>query len=370
MQRTIGNNRRRRTAFSLIEMLVVIGILATLFGLAVAAVGTSLNAARVASTRATIKKVDTLLRDQFRGFQRQADIPKTAFDIETIKADARSGFPQRAIEFPSWPANNDIYDSSELLYLILTEGRVIGATPVDADAFNGNEVADTDGDGFLELVDAWGNPLRFYRWPTRLLNPFGFRSSSLNSAANSTDVSIFVADESPFQTALDVIRNTSNNGIATATLFVIVGDEIMELNSTSPNTLNVTRGQAGTTSEAHHAGATVKMAPFPEIVSLLMGSLSVRAASYDPDDPRGQLPSSSYNSVSFEGDLHTLDSYHTPLIVSAGPDEVLGLEEPFDTSNYGYLAGLDMDGGSDLSTLVAPGSSALADNITNVGGGN
>ncbi len=28
------------------------------------------------------------------------------------------------------------------------------------------ELQDTDGDGLKELCDAWGNPLRFYRWPT------------------------------------------------------------------------------------------------------------------------------------------------------------------------------------------------------------
>jgi prepilin-type N-terminal cleavage/methylation domain-containing protein len=35
----------------------------------------------------------------------------------------------------------------------------------DEDYFSSGEKADTDGDGQLELVDAWGKPLLFYRWP-------------------------------------------------------------------------------------------------------------------------------------------------------------------------------------------------------------
>lgn len=45
--------------------------------------------------------------------------------------------------------------------------------PPDSSEFSASEVGDTDGDGRLEFLDAWGNPLLFYRWPTRLLRPAG-----------------------------------------------------------------------------------------------------------------------------------------------------------------------------------------------------
>ena len=51
--------------------------------------------------------------------------------------------------------------------------QVFGVAPVGVDAFLEQEIADTDNDGLPEFVDAWGNPLRFYRWPTRLIKPFG-----------------------------------------------------------------------------------------------------------------------------------------------------------------------------------------------------
>ena len=33
------------------------------------------------------------------------------------------------------------------------------------DDFSDREVKDTDGDGLPEFVDAWGQPLQFFRWP-------------------------------------------------------------------------------------------------------------------------------------------------------------------------------------------------------------
>ncbi|SIN70555.1 prepilin-type N-terminal cleavage/methylation domain-containing protein [Singulisphaera sp. GP187] len=54
---------------------------------------------------------------------------------------------------------------SEMLYAILVEGVGVSGGVFDRDDFTSKEVQDTDGDGLLEFVDAWGEPLQFYRWP-------------------------------------------------------------------------------------------------------------------------------------------------------------------------------------------------------------
>jgi hypothetical protein len=54
---------------------------------------------------------------------------------------------------------------SEMLYAILVEGRGPLGSVFKADDFTEKEVKDTDGDGLPEFVDAWGNPLQFFRWP-------------------------------------------------------------------------------------------------------------------------------------------------------------------------------------------------------------
>lgn len=54
---------------------------------------------------------------------------------------------------------------AEALYALLVEGQGPYGSVFNRDDFTGNEVKDTDQDGLPEFVDAWGNPLQFYRWP-------------------------------------------------------------------------------------------------------------------------------------------------------------------------------------------------------------
>ncbi len=61
---------------------------------------------------------------------------------------------------------------SEMLYAVLIESAGPLGTSFNADDFNENEVADTDGDGLLEFVDAWGNPLQFHRWPVYYVSDY------------------------------------------------------------------------------------------------------------------------------------------------------------------------------------------------------
>lgn len=54
---------------------------------------------------------------------------------------------------------------SEMLYALLVEGQGPLGSIFNPDDFSDREVRDTDGDGLMEFVDAWGKPLQFYRWP-------------------------------------------------------------------------------------------------------------------------------------------------------------------------------------------------------------
>lgn len=56
-------------------------------------------------------------------------------------------------------------ESSECLYLMLTAATAEGTT-FDVTKIDPSLIKDTDQDGLKEFVDAWGKPLRFYRWPT------------------------------------------------------------------------------------------------------------------------------------------------------------------------------------------------------------
>jgi hypothetical protein len=54
---------------------------------------------------------------------------------------------------------------AEMLYAILVEGSGPYGSVFSRDEFTDKEVQDTDGDGLPEFVDAWGQPLQFFRWP-------------------------------------------------------------------------------------------------------------------------------------------------------------------------------------------------------------
>ena len=54
---------------------------------------------------------------------------------------------------------------SEMLYAILVEGTGPWGSVFSRDDFTDREVMDTDKDGLPEFVDAWGQPLQFFRWP-------------------------------------------------------------------------------------------------------------------------------------------------------------------------------------------------------------
>ena len=54
---------------------------------------------------------------------------------------------------------------AEMLYAILVEGSGPWGSVFNRDDFTDREVRDTDGDGLPEFVDAWGQPLQFFRWP-------------------------------------------------------------------------------------------------------------------------------------------------------------------------------------------------------------
>jgi prepilin-type N-terminal cleavage/methylation domain-containing protein len=54
---------------------------------------------------------------------------------------------------------------AETLYAVLVAGTGPLGSVFSPDDFTTNEVRDTDGDGMPEFVDAWGQPLQFFRWP-------------------------------------------------------------------------------------------------------------------------------------------------------------------------------------------------------------
>ena len=202
-------------------------------------------------------------------------------------------------------------ESAELLYYILIKGDTLGPARSVEDEFSSAEIADTDGDSFPEFIDSWGQPLQFYRWPTRLFDPtapYPFKPD-FSDPSDVTEV-----DPTPDGDESDGLR------------------EILD-------------------SEREYASLLVKgLPPTPTPIG---GTTPRDMMLIDPDDPVGILytlledeyyknlgvdMTTIFNEVTF----HTPDTFHAPLVVSAGPDEKLGLREPNHTDGpngiFGNLA--------------------------------
>jgi hypothetical protein len=242
-----------------------------------------------------------------------------------------------AATFPGvdWSKHNTETESSELLYFFLFHSRSFGASDTNADRFTTQEIGDTDGDGLPEIIDSWGQPLRFYRWPTRLMDvvsvsPF---QPVLADPDEQTDVPVYLDD--------------NNDGV--------------------PETRH---GIREVDPDARRIAATMIRGLPPESSMLPGGALPRDLMLTDPDDPIGRLYSelerlNGLNGAPLfaaefnEANYHTPDTYHIPLIVSAGGDEELGLYEPTDVTNRGHLAAYD------LSESFAVMLDRISDNVTN-----
>lgn len=408
-------NLRSRHGFTLLELLTVIAVIATLTSITLLVMnGITDNALREA-TKTTVQKINGLLQQRIESFdrafknkRREAAIrnvrvvleneisgaigapvsleDESAVGILAKKYEFRFQFPQRVqdridaklyvpefdnviyrdpsenvapglptslyenIAFPvartqlitetggnpspsevnvrvnaNWANHDRSTESAELLYFALLRSENFGSSVASADQFSSTEITDTDNDGLPEFVDAWGNPLQFYRWPTRLVDP-----------------------DSPFP-------------------FQPVWSEQNDLTET----------REVTSDERRVASHLLKgLPPAPGTVS------EVTQREYllvDPDDPIGLLytflenpvySNMGVNLVNYinEDSFHTVDTYHTPLIVSAGVDGITGLYEPWrtDTGIYGTLA--QPDGTNFDSGIILPApevEDAMLDNITN-----
>lgn len=391
-----------RRAFTLVELLMVIAIIAIMLALLGAVIGGSIRQAREAATATLLQKLDALLDERAKGFDRATKTPDFQRVVEARRAALqangvfgvspkvlaavarkdffRANFPQRFEDLPSPDANmNGVPDvleslpgvnltvlagqagtnprheteSSELLYYMLTRMQVFGVPPVGDTDFTTSEVRDTDGDGLPEFIDAWGRPLRFYRWPTRLLKPNG----------------PFGPDGVP-----------GNGGSSLAAYGFVGTDDV----SIGLPTMPVDMRKIG--------GLLITGLPSaPALPQQTWDPLSE-----DPDDPYGLIATEivrlaasgtmvmngayGFNEINYP----TLDTYHTPLLVSAGADGDLGLFEPYQvtvTAASGPYGAVVEDAGIlaqprhgpggpfDITSALTPlgnlVTSALADNLTN-----
>lgn len=190
--------QRKRGAFTLVELLVVMAIISFLF-LILFRVGMSLvTLARESASKNVIRKVQTALNQRNEAFNRRwggndrstiARIHNTKewHDAQQFRQidDSPVNDSQRLILArkllytrynpqsksdllgPPWnlpPAKVAAMDNGEILFYMLIEAPQFSDATITVDQFSPSEVRDTDGDGNWEFTDSWGTPVHFWRW--------------------------------------------------------------------------------------------------------------------------------------------------------------------------------------------------------------
>jgi len=104
--------------------------------------------------------------------------------------------------------------NSELLYLIIEDSILNGSSAIEA--FGNSEIGDTDSDGLLELIDAWGTPIRWLRCPAGINSTTRFDPDPLHPAGT--------PPSDPLDpTQADVGYDTGNSGLGQRPLVVSAG---------------------------------------------------------------------------------------------------------------------------------------------------
>ena len=360
---------RRSSGFTLVEVLMVLAIIAFLITISFAAFANLIVTSKEKATANLINKLNKILIQRKEGFDRisfkaaakavvNAPIDaaplllQPVLDEQTGEVIARKqrfqfAFPQRVEErskfngrdyysyfVPSATSPRRDYESSALLFLAITEGETFGAAAVDEDAFTTSEIqsvtATINGESvsIKYFVDGWGQPLRFYRWPTSLIKP-----------QQGTNALLF-----PVQVPDRTYANYLAPGLPTF--------DSAQPSATGPDQ------QPGSGQPGESVG-------WP-------GSDDPEPLNRDPDDPTMRfgiyfMSMSSNPSMQLRFRRYTRlyfaeATFHSPLIVSAGPDRRLGLYEPNDTTDMGVTDA------SNMFALARPTSAVqeLYDDITNL----
>lgn len=170
----------RRAAFTLIELLTVIAIIAILLALSVGVYARVRASAMTTATDALLQKLASVYNSQVRAAiddSRDSDPDKNNGPARALRlkqelrkefpqsfAEARSAKAEWATALPATSGLSPFEESAVCLYLALGRKRR-GVEPM-LDEYAGAGGVKTIGSGNWKVyMDSWGTPIGFYRWP-------------------------------------------------------------------------------------------------------------------------------------------------------------------------------------------------------------
>ncbi len=205
--------RPRRSGFTLVELLITVSVIAIMASMILFALFAAQETAKVQKTKALIAKLDAIIKAKYESYKTRrvpitlppppavgsasyATYVQTAnlARIDCLRDLMRMELPDRwsdvednpkvfyyggtfgsvQVQRPSnsqsffrqWnaasPKPTGEFAGAECLYMIIMSAQQDEAD--DRSAIKADQIGDTDGDGFPELLDAWQRPIKFLRW--------------------------------------------------------------------------------------------------------------------------------------------------------------------------------------------------------------
>jgi competence protein ComGC len=219
---TAPAGRRRRSAFTLIELMVVTVLIISLSGLALAGMGVARQRAKIDKTKSTIRKLNEIIVPHYESYVRRrvplvlsstnarliaegrlvrqrfllacempdswADVAVSGTAVNSLATSSTTSYRATGA-VRSYAAYRAQYaatlttgtspgsePSSECLFMIVARGL---QEPDALEHFRSDEIGDVDKDRVNEFVDGWGQPIAFIRWPVGFASPLQTRNASL-----------------------------------------------------------------------------------------------------------------------------------------------------------------------------------------------
>ncbi len=267
---------RSRTAFTLVELMVVLVIIGILASLSLAGLAGVRQRAKIEKTKNTIRKLDAVIQPMYEsyltrrvpmsnaspqaaGISRLQNL-RTLMAVEMPDNWADASLPLTGgLAWALGPGPNryrmmaqsvggnpnlTTYQGSECLLMIVALG---GFDPWAIEGFRSDEIGDIDGDGAKEFWDGWGRPIGFIRWPVGIAsiaqpqdpvaNPDPFDPQKLSGQGNPAQADFglvpLIFSPGPDE-ALNDPLNTQASGYGLEAGHAVLGTPLTSVRSLTP----------------------------------------------------------------------------------------------------------------------------------------
>lgn len=261
-------SRNPQSAFTLVELLVVILIISILSGLVLGVAAVAAESGREARTKQMISRLHTLLMEHYDTYRnrrveiRATGLQGTALAVERLRAareqmkmempdrwsdivlrDVSAGLPDTnqygaPRHLNNVPSLTQIYrrrfnqmvqsgtatvenvsdnQSAECLYLTIMYATGDGEARA---LFKESDIADTDGDGAPEFVDGWGLPIQFLRWAPGYVSETQLSKERFRQIVKD-EIGETYNESSPSSGQMDVVRSAINSDRDPLDLFAV-----------------------------------------------------------------------------------------------------------------------------------------------------